>query len=76
MGFSGNNGATINGATIASLSDGRGAGGGQAGGVNAGSRAEMAQTKSGTTTFQVGYRRAGSSATCTFTNMSIITQVY
>ena len=74
--FSGDNGSTINGATITNLSDSRATGGGQAGGVNAGSRAEMAVTKSGTTTFQMGYRRAGSSATCTFTNMSIITQVY
>jgi hypothetical protein len=75
--FSGDNGSTINGQTIATLTDSRAAGGGRAGGVNAGSRAEMAVTNSGTSTFQMGYRHGGpGSGTCTFTNMSIITQVY
>jgi hypothetical protein len=73
--FSGDNGSTINSKTIASLSDERAAGGGQAGGLNAGSRAEMAVTSSGTTNFQMGYRRAGASGK-SFTNMSIIVQVF
>jgi hypothetical protein len=72
--FSGNNGSTIDGQPIATLSDARAAGG--SGEVNAGSRVEMAVTK-GTTTFQMGYRHSGpASSTCTFTDMSIITQVY
>jgi hypothetical protein len=77
--FSGDNGSTINGGTIATLSDGRAAGGEEAAGAIAGSRVEMVTTnvtKSPTTTFQMGYRRAGSSTACTFTNMNIITQVY
>jgi hypothetical protein len=73
--FSGDNGSTINTLPIATLSDARGAGGN--GTPDAGSRAELAVTKPGTTTFQMGYRRTGpASGTCTFTNMSTITQVY
>ncbi|MFM7225580.1 MAG: hypothetical protein ACKO1Y_09170, partial [Actinomycetota bacterium] len=79
MAFSANNGATINNAAISTIADARAvgiAGNNTTSPTPAGSRTELVQVGSGTTTFSTGYRMYGGAGTCTLTNMTIITQVF
>jgi hypothetical protein len=81
MSFTGDNGATVNGAAITTSTDARSVGGMTTPGadgsrVHAGSASFLVTTSAGTTTLTGTYRTTSGAQTATFTTNSIIVQTY